>query len=442
MIPKTSIDAWVATQIGCRDTFARNALESYQLLALHNTLRYAKASSPFWRERLEDVEPAAISSLTDLVKLPFTTSQDIRQHGERMCCVPQDAVARIVTMYSSGTTGEPKRLFFTQRDLDGTMEFFEHGMRTMVAGGDCVMILLPGATPDSTGDLLARGLEKSDVKSICYGLVHDPLVAVEAAKGQDATCLIGFPLQILGMARMCEQAAVDYRPKSVLLCSDYVPDSLRRELARIWNCKTYAHYGTVETGLGGAVECQATAGCHLREADLLVEIVDPETGAPLPDGAWGEIVFTTLSREALPLIRYRTGDEGRLLSEVCACGSELRRLDKVKGRIRNRALLKNGHALHLATLDEVLLDHPLIMDFEVMLERQDGKDRLRVLLFVLPAALCRAVETVADVEERLQRDVLEPAGISSEVLGLQVDAEAWAPGKGATAKRCLHDMRH
>jgi phenylacetate-coenzyme A ligase PaaK-like adenylate-forming protein len=120
--------------------------------------------------------------------------------------------------------------------------------------------------------------------------------------------------------------------KAILLSAEYVSDENVRIIEEIWDCKVFEHYGMTEMGLGGAMACETRIGYHPREADLIFEIIDPESGAALPDGEYGEIVFTTLTREAMPLVRYRTGDFSRFIPEPCPCGSKLKRLDRVANR--------------------------------------------------------------------------------------------------------------
>ena len=122
-----------------------------------------------------------------------------------------------------------------------------------------------------------------------------------------------------------------HKPDFVLLSADMAPFSIRQRIEKLWECTTFNHYGLTETGWGCAVECRAGQGCHIRELDVYVEIVD-ENGQTLQDGKWGEIVVTTLGRTSFPLIRYRTGDEGRMLPGICPCGSPLKRIE-VLGRL-------------------------------------------------------------------------------------------------------------
>src|SRR5690606_23928917 len=157
--------------------------------------------------------------------------------------------------------------------------------------------------------------------SIRHGLAYDVAETQRVLHESRATVVVGVPIQVLALVRTAGSVQQPQpRLKSVLLTTDHVPDAIVQAMEAAWGCTVYNHYGMTEMGLGGAVECQARSGYHLREADLYVEIVDPLTGASLPDGETGEVVFTTLTRTAMPLLRYRTGDISRFLPEPCPCG--------------------------------------------------------------------------------------------------------------------------
>ncbi len=433
--PISTLDAWIAGRIGVTGELTREELRSWQLDKVRDTLERVLEKCPLYQERLNQARVKDVRSLDDLGELPFTTAEDISNHGERMLCVSQDRVARIMTMQTSGTTGSPKRVFFSDADLERTIDFFHHGMGGLMDPDDSVLILLPGRTPDSTGDLLARGVARMDARGIVHGLVRDPRQALERARETGAVCMVGFPLQLLAMARMAEREGISLPLRSVLLCSDYIPESVCRELRRIWGCRVFSHYGTVETGLGGGVECAALQGCHLREADMYFEIVDPATGTPLEEGSWGEIVFTTLCREAMPLIRYRTGDQGRLIPGTCACGSVVRRLDKVRGRISGMLHEFGDTPLDMAMLDEALLDIPNIIDYSAWLERGHGARQPDVLHVRLEACPGQERSALESGQERLQRAL---GGLS---LNVNVSAIPWRPEDVAIGKRVLQDKR-
>lgn len=374
----------IAVDYGARP-LPRTAIEQYQSERLRTVVDYCRQHSLFYQRKLTDAGILTVQGLQDLPSLPLTSEEELRNHGAEMLCVSQDAVARIITIQSSGTTGAPKRLFFTESDLELTLDFFQQGMQPLVDCGQHVAILLPGATPDSTGHLLAKALTRRQVSSVILGLVDDPEQAARQLSKIRPDVLVGFPVQILAIARMAEALSLSLGTiRSVLLCSDYIPTSICSQLGELLACEIFTHYGTVETGLGGGVDCVAHQGVHLREADLLLEIIDPLTTQPLAYGQWGEIVFTTLRRTAMPLIRYRTGDLGRLLAGSCPCGSKVKRLDKVLGRINQIRTLENGRQLALHDLDEILFSVPGLLDFQAILTTGKQGDTVNIHLVIAP----------------------------------------------------------
>ncbi|MDR1571286.1 MAG: AMP-binding protein [Clostridiales Family XIII bacterium] len=338
------MDAWIGRKIGLRAGIGltRPALEAYQLEMLRRTIAMAKERSGFYAERLSGIDvDRDLRSLGDMARIPFSREDDLRERGPRMACVPQSEVSRIVTLETSGSTGRPKRVFFTEADQELTIDFFHHGMKNLVDGSDTLLILLPCARPGSVGDLLRQGLERGGTAVLPYGQLprddgsEDGRV-LALIRERRVTSLVGGPVEIARIARKCPEAGESVR--TALLSTEYVSEENISAIEGNWGCRVFEHYGTTESGLGGAVSCHVREGCHIREADLLFEIIEPDSGEPLPDGEWGEIVFTTLTRAAMPFIRYRIGDIGRFMPDPCACGSVLKRLD----RVRDRAAGKGG----------------------------------------------------------------------------------------------------
>ncbi len=380
----TSLDAWIREKIGIGpaaegSTFIK-ALETYQLQRLNETIEYAQANSPFYRDHLASLPSVPLSGLSDIARIPFTVPSDISSNPYRFLAVRQDDVARIVTLRTSGSTGEAKRLFFTEDDLELTVDFFHRGMATMVRPGQKVAILLPAKMPDSVGDLLARGLERLNVGSLRYGPVADSDHAAEAIAALGAHCLVGIPTQVLAVAHSHVGGKIGKgRIESVLLSTDYVPAAIARSLEEAWGCRVFTHFGMTETGLGGGVECEALDGYHLREADLYFEVVDHATGKSCADGAVGEVVFTTLTRRGMPLIRYRTGDIARLISDPCRCGTALRRMEQVRGRWDGVVRLGADCVLTLPDMDEALFGLSGLLDYRATVSQEkDGTFHLHL----------------------------------------------------------------
>ena len=419
----TPLEEWTRRKLGLKagQPVTREELRDWWLLRLRQTLAWARERSPFYRWRLRGLPEDPLAQVEDLARLPFTTAEDLRREHRGMLCTSQGQVARIVTLRSSGTTAEPKRLYFSQEDLELTLDFFHHGMSTLTGPGRTVLILLPGSTPDSVGDLLARALGRLGARGVVHGPVKDPARTLEVMAREEVACLVGVPSQVLALARHPKGA--ELRPgqvQSVLLTTDYLPRAIRRTVGAAWGCRVFNHYGMTELGLGGAVECLAQDGCHLRSADLFCEVVDPRGGEPLPPGRLGELVFTTLTRRAMPLIRYRSGDLGRLREGPCACGSWLPRIDDLRGRVAGVTMLAPGLNLSLADLDEVVFATAGVLDFRARLTRRGGAWSLGLCLRTTAEAGPECAVTVRAALERkpvIQQArqqgalVLEPVGL-------------------------------
>lgn len=372
----TPLEAWIHWKVASTEQhlMSRSVLETWQLQKLNATLALAREKSSFYRKHYHGL-PESISSLDELQLFPFTTPEDVRANPLRFVCVSQDEIKRVVTLQSSGTTGEPKRIYFTAEDQELTIDFFGVGMSTLTDPGDSVLIFLPGETPGSVGDLLRLGLERLGRRAIPYGPIRNPQHALEFMLSQKADCLVGSPTQILGLARRWKPGS--YNPRRVLLSTDYLPSTIIRELENIWGCEVYNHYGATEMGLGGGVECQAHRGFHLREADMYFEIIDPVTAAPVSDGNYGEVVFSTLTRQGMPLIRYRMGDRSRFVPGDCPCGAKLKTLEKVRGRFSGFVPVGN-ELLSLPDFDEALFSIPGLLNFSVTVTGEPGKEALTI----------------------------------------------------------------
>lgn len=335
MMTKNYLDLWMAEKLGIKD-LSRDAIEQYQWEKLKETFHRAAGCSPFYAQLYQGRK---LESMEDFQKLPFTTPEDLCNHGMDMLCVPPSKISRIVTMETSGTTGKPKRIYFTEEDQQLTVDFFHHGMKLMVDDADRFLILMPCKRPGSIGTLLREGLERSGVHVISYGLPdgHDTAKILELMEREQVTSVVALATQLAKIAKHAGEYDIPMR--CVLLSAEYVSQESRDIITQTWDCKIFEHYGMTEMGLGCAVQCPQLEGFHIRECDLYLEIIDPVTGEVLPDGEEGEIVFTTLTREGMPFIRYRTGDWSSFIKEPCACGSILRHLT----RVGDRHLKKGGY---------------------------------------------------------------------------------------------------
>lgn len=329
------LDAWLDAECGGNPTVPLpERLEAARLEALRRTLRRAFSLSRWYRRTLSGCN-LDIKTAADLARLPFTTPEDLHDYREFLC-VPQGDVQRIVTLQTSGSTNAPKRIAFSEGDLARTASFFAAGMAQLVHEGQRLMVLLPGAQcPDGVTDLLRQALTPSGVDVVA----GHPEATAETLRDDlsrwHPQCLVAAPHQLAALL----DAARDDNFRRLASCvegiqssGDILDLSVRDGLEEALDCVVLDHYGMTETCFGGGVQCMAKNGYHLRELDLFLEILDPVSGNPVPEGETGEIILTTLNREAMPLIRYRTGDAAAWLPGPCPCGSPMRRLSPLKGR--------------------------------------------------------------------------------------------------------------
>ncbi|WP_318649416.1 DVU_1553 family AMP-dependent CoA ligase [Desulfovibrio desulfuricans] len=342
------LDIWLARQCGARSSGELpGRLAIAQTALLRSTLRQAVLGA-FYAARLRECN-LDITSVDDLERLPFTTAEDLRNWGDFLC-VSQGDVQRMVTLHTSGTTGQPKRLAFTDADLARTRDFFAVGMSQLVGAGQRLAVLLPGAErPDGVADLLRQALGAAGVDVLA------PPPEVHATPSPDADpcaepgkalaqwleqakphCLVAAPAQLALLLKHFPHRGPQGLA-GILTSAEPLDDALGLALRRAWQCEILDHYGLTETAYGCAVECPAHQGFHVRELDVLIEIVDISGRKILAPGEEGEVVITTLQRQAMPLVRYRTGDVACLLPAPCACGSPLRRLGPVRGRIERKS---------------------------------------------------------------------------------------------------------
>ncbi|HHY26709.1 MAG TPA: phenylacetate--CoA ligase family protein, partial [Desulfitobacterium dehalogenans] len=289
-------------------------------------------------------------------------------------------------------------------------------------------------------ELLKRGLARAGAGGLVHGPVYNPQAALEHMIGDKANVLVGIPTQILTLARLQKKMHASIPPlRSVLLTTDHVPHSIVRELVKVWGCQVFNHYGMTEMGLGGGVDCQGFNGYHLREADLYFEIINPQTGRPVRGGQRGEVVFTTLTRTGMPLIRYRTGDYSRFIPEACPCGTVLRNLERV--RSRDRMELGAGEILSMADLDEAIFALDGVLNFSAVIAEECGKRILAIEVLTDGAVSERAKKMMLQAIETypIIQSVLS-SGQTQLALTFNTNTAAYSGEKG-TGKRMIFDQR-
>ena len=206
---------------------------------------------------------------------------------------------------------------------------------------------MPYRSHYSVGDLLARGLSRLSVEAITHGPMKSPQAVVEAILQHHIDCLVGVPSEMVALSQYPGRKHIPSEQiRSIWLGAHKARCGEEEEISRAWGCRVFQQYGITEMCPGGGVQCLVRNGFHLREADLYIEIVDPETAMPVVDGTYGEVVVTTLTREAMPLVRYRTGHKAAIMATPCPCGTVLRRLEQIESRVANEAILKGGTTLN------------------------------------------------------------------------------------------------
>lgn len=370
----------------CEEEFSLQALRSYQLAQVNHTISYAAANARFYRERLGRNGKPVLSSLEQLQELPMTTAEELSQHPlEDFLCVRSDEVSRIVTLRTSGSETCPKRIAFTQKDLLATIHFFDFALQDLTGAETTILLCMPGTQENGLCDLLTKGADRFDARAVHYGRIADFADAADAVDRIRPHCIIGIPQQLFGLAKYLEwkKRKLLAPLNAVLLSSDSLAGVVRNKVEKVFGCPVFNHYGTTEMGYAAALECERHDGMHLREAELYFEVVDPDTGRWVPEGTYGELVFTTLRRNGMPLIRYRTGDRARFLPGDCPCGTILPRLEAPE-RIYGHCLQLAGRKFTLRQLDEQLLQVDGLVDYALAVERRaDGEVLVTLRLWYL-----------------------------------------------------------
>lgn len=346
---KTRLENWICEVEGL-SALDRETLEDIQLLRLNELLAREKARGGFYKGL-----PERLGSLAELRRLPFTTPEQLAENAPGLLLTSQAEVSRIISGATSGTTGPSKRIFYTERDIAHTVGFFAAGIGEFVSPGDTVCVAMPFSGPDGLGELICRAVERLGARPVRMGAGRSLDEQAEMLDTERPEAYIGMPVPLLGLIRWMGSTGSLRR---ALVSGDACPEGVTRELEQLLGTQLFPHYGSREMCLGGAVTCPAHEGMHLRENHVIAEIVSPG-GEALPDGEFGELVITTVDMQAMPLIRYKTGDYTRFLAEPCPCGGVTRRLDTVR-RARETP--------DIVDLDSALFALPGLIDYSARLD--------------------------------------------------------------------------
>jgi phenylacetate-CoA ligase len=382
------------------------------------TVQHAYEGIPFYRERMDEagVAPGDVTGIADLPKLPFTTKADLAAtYPFGSTAVALDEVVRLHA--SSGTTGRRTVATYTQRDIDDWAEMFA---RCYVYAGvtpqDRVQIT-PGYGLWTAGVGFQAGVERLGAMALPVGpgnidLQFEMMVDFEATV---LTATSSFAL-LLGEQAHERGLRDDLKLRVGIFGSERWGEAMRRRIEELLGIETFDIYGLTELyGPGTGIECSAHDGIHYWDDYYLVEIIDPSTGGVLEPGQSGEIVLTTLRKEAMPLVRYRSRDISTIYPDPCACGSPYPRIARLTGRTDDMVKVR-GVAIYPAQVDQILSQVPgLGSEYQLHIERHDGREELTVRVEAdtspVPADLAeRTVERLrAGLGLRPVVDVLEPS---------------------------------
>ena len=397
----------------------RDTLEGVQLERLQSTLNRVARNVPLYRTRFDEMgfEPDDVRTLDDLAKLPFTTKADLREnYPYGLFAVPLREVVRLQA--SSGTTGKPTVVGYTKNDV---ARWAGLAARLLVAGGvtrdDLVQVafhygLFTGGFGFHYG---CEALGASVIPASSGGSKRQVMVMQDYR----TTALVCTPSYALHLADVMDEMGVNPNALSLrfgLFGAETWSEAMRREIEQRLKLTATDNYGISEVmGPGVAGECLERNGLHLNEDHFLAEIVDPDTGAPLPPGEKGELVLTTLTKEAFPVIRYRTGDLTRFIDGPCPCGRTLRRIDRIIGRTDDMLTVR-GINVFPSQVEAILLEvihgqggaQP---HYQIVIERDESHlDQAQVLVeaeeeAIVSGSIGAQQELIRKIERRLSSDL-------------------------------------
>jgi phenylacetate-CoA ligase len=408
------------------ETLPREQLRALQADRLRSLVGYVKDRVPLYRERLADVEPADIASVDDLGRLPFTRKDDLRDtYPFGMFAVPREELVRIHA--SSGTTGKLTVVGYTAADLD---LFARVNARSLGAAGAEPGMVLHNAYGYGlfTGGLgLHYGGERLEmtVVPVSGGLTDRQLMLIEDFRPDVISCTPSYALTLAQGFRERGVGPDELSLRFALLGAEPWTEATRTEIDAGLGVRSTNIFGLSEViGPGVSCECvEERAGSHVNEDHFLPEVVEPETGEPLPEDEEGVLVFTTLTKEALPLVRYWTGDVASLSSDPCACGRTLVRMSRIKGRTDDMLIIR-GINVYPTQVEAALLELPeLTPNYRIVVSRTGTLDHAEVEVEVSETFLREAgteslseeLEHVRELRSRSEWRLRESIGCSLQV---------------------------
>lgn len=430
-------------KIDCYDeaeTWSRDQIAAAQVEKMRRVLRIAQ-NAPFYAERMRQagLSPESIHSPEDFKRLPFTTKDDLRAHyPHQLACVPPSEFVRMHC--SSGTTGSPVAICYTKADIESWSSLMARSMYATGIRKEDVFQNMSGY------GLFTGGL------GIHYGAEHLGCMTIPAGAGNTrrqlklirdfkVTAVHILPSYALHVAAQMQADGED--PHSLplrvaLVGAEPYTEETRQRIQDALGLKVYNSFGMSEmNGPGVGIECQAQDGLHIWEDAYYLEIVDPESGLPVPDGEVGELVLSTLSRTGMPVLRYRTHDLTRLLPGPCACGRQHRRIDRLRGRSDDMFILK-GVNIYPMQIEQVLMSFPEVgHNYIIQLEQQGLLETLRVRVEIREEAFVEDMRVLRGLQEAIAHRLRDEILITPKIDLVQSNTLPQGEGK---AQRVL-DLR-
>ena len=404
------------------ETMSREEIEAIQLERLKKTVSRVYENVPAYRAKMDEagVKPEDIQTLKDLRRLPFTTKQDMRDnYPYGLFAAPKKALRRIHA--SSGTTGKPTVVGYTAADLEVWRECVA---RLAVAGG---------ATEDDIAQICFGYGMFTGALGLHYGLEKVGAAIVPSSTGNTekqlmymkdfgSTLLVATPSYAMRIAEVAKQIGIDPKRdlqiKSLVLGSELMTEAMRQELYKVWgeDVNLTQNYGMSELmGPGVSGECLELNGMHINEDHFIAEVINPETGEVLEPGEKGELVVTCLTKEALPLIRYRTRDITRLMYEPCPCGRTTARMENLSGRTDDMLKIR-GVNVFPSQIEEVLINTEGIgPNYEILVERKNHSDILTIRVEVEAESMMDSYSALENLESGLKNKLHLMLGLDAKV---------------------------
>ncbi|HYA47099.1 MAG TPA: phenylacetate--CoA ligase [Burkholderiales bacterium] len=420
------------------ETMPRGKLRALQLKRLKQTLKNAWDKVPLYRKRMQEkgIKPADIRSLDDLAALPFTMKSDLRDHYPfGMFARPRESLVRLHA--SSGTTGKPTVVGYSAKDIATWADLMA---RTMACAGARPGDVIHNAYGYGlfTGGLGAHyGGERlgATVVPMSGGATERQIVLIQDF---GARVLCATPSYALSIAEVAEKQGVDLRKSKLeigIFGAEPWSEAMRKELDARLGIQAVDIYGLSEImGPGVAAECvEVRDGLHGWEDHFLFEVIDPDTGEDVPDGQPGELVITTLTKEALPMVRYRTRDITRVSTERCGCGRTHLRIRRITGR-NDDMLIIRGVNVYPSQIEAVLVGLPDVAPYyQLVVERKGAMDHLTVEVEIGPG-LAGSANAYPVVAEQVRHHIKSMIGVSTEVVMKQPGEIPRSQGKAVRVR--------